>query len=145
MRVRTIAAVAVSAALALPALAQAQPNRHRIDASLAPGKVLSLSFGTVPQGEFAFSLRAASDGDKRLILTQQRDTSPTSFRVLTLPSPQAAERVPGRGRLGRLPGHHDAGHARRSRLALQGEEPEPAADDDLPHHRLEARPQRGLM
>ena len=99
---------------------QAQPNRHRIDASFAPGKVLSLSFGTVPQGEFAFSLRAASDGDKRLILTQQRDTSPTSFRVLTLPSPQAAGACQGAAGSVVCRGITTPATPGRPRLALQG-------------------------
>ena len=82
MRVRTIVAAAVAAALAAPALAQAQPNRHHVDASVAPGKTLNLTFGTVPQGEFHFGLRVSSDGAKDFRLTQKRDNG-TRFVVLS--------------------------------------------------------------
>lgn len=90
MRVRTIVAAAVAAALAAPALAQAQPNRHHVDASVAPGKVLNLTFGTVPRGEFHFGLRVSSDGAKDFRLTQKRDNG-TRFLVLGGPvTPQGA-------------------------------------------------------
>jgi len=94
MRVRTIVVAAVAAALTVPALAQAQPNRHRVDTSLAPGKTLSLTFGTVPKGEFRFALRASSDGEKRLTLTQKRDNG-TRFTVLALPSGPASDACEG--------------------------------------------------
>ena len=90
MRARTIAAAAIAAvALAAPALAQGQPNQHRLDVTVRPGEFASLTFGTVPQGEFRFRLRASSDGDKTLTLTQKRDTG-TRFTVLKVPSATAS-------------------------------------------------------
>ena len=50
MRVRTIVVAAVAAALAVPALAQAQPNRHQVGALVPAGSSLNLTFGTVPKG-----------------------------------------------------------------------------------------------
>jgi hypothetical protein len=87
MSVRFLA-VCASAALALPALAQAQPSRFRLETTIAPGQSAVLTIGKVPRGEFGFSLRASSDGDKRLVLTQRRGDG-TSFTVLGVPSPAA--------------------------------------------------------
>lgn len=87
MNVRLLAVCAVGA-LALPALAQAQPSRFRLETTIAPGQGAVLTIGKVPQGEFGFSLRASSDGDKRLVVTQQRDGG-TRFTVLGVPSAAA--------------------------------------------------------
>ena len=94
MRIRTILAAVLAGALAVPALAQAQPNRHRVAVTVAPGKAVDLTFGTVPRGEFRFALRVASDGPKRLALTQKRDDG-VRFAVLRLPSAQADDACRG--------------------------------------------------
>jgi hypothetical protein len=87
MRTRFLTACAVAALLA-PAVAQAQPNGYRLVTTVAPGQRASLTIGTVPKGEFRFSLRAASDGVKRFTLTQQRNGGPR-FTVLKAPGPMA--------------------------------------------------------
>jgi hypothetical protein len=76
------------AALVQPAVAQAQPSRFRLETTIAPGQRAVLTIGKVPQGEFGFSLRASSDGDKRFVLTQRRDDG-RSFTVLGAPSAAA--------------------------------------------------------
>ena len=73
MRVRWLliaaaAAAAVAASTAATA-ATAQPNRFQLDVQVAPHRVAALKIGKVPRGEFAFALRAASDGEKRFRLT----------------------------------------------------------------------------
>lgn len=78
-------AVCALAALALPALAQAQPSRFQLGTTIAPGQTAVLTIGKVPKGEFNFALRASSDGDKRLVVTQQRQGG-TRFTVLGVPS-----------------------------------------------------------
>jgi hypothetical protein len=96
MRARFLTACA-AAALAVPALAQAQtqdqaeaqPNRYRLEAKIPAGERAVLAIGRVPRGEFRFGLRASSDGEKRLLLTQQRNGG-RRFTVLALPgSPPA--------------------------------------------------------
>ena len=94
MRFRTIAAGALAAALALPALAQGQPNRHQVGALVPAGSSLNLTFGTVPKGQFAFGLKVSSDGPKTLRLSQKRDNGPR-FTVLQLPSGAAADACQG--------------------------------------------------
>jgi hypothetical protein len=89
MRTRHLAAGAVLAALALPALAQAQPNTYRLETTIAPGDRAALTIGTLPRGEFAFRFRAGSDGEKRFTLTQQR-TGGNRFVVVRVPGPSAA-------------------------------------------------------
>jgi hypothetical protein len=88
VRIRLLALCAV-AALAAPALAQAQPNVIRLRTTVAPGGAAILSAGTFPQGEFAFRLRAGSDGAKAFTLTQQRNGG-TRFNVLKIPGPMAS-------------------------------------------------------
>ncbi len=94
MRVRTIVAAAVAAALAVPALAQGQPDRHQVGARVPAGSSLNLTFGTVPKGQFAFGLKVSSDGSKTLRLSQKRDNGPR-FTVLRLPSGAAADACQG--------------------------------------------------
>jgi hypothetical protein len=94
MRFRTIAAGALAAALALPALAQAQPNRHQVGAVVPPGSSLNLTFGTVPKGQFAFGLKVSSDGPKTLRLSQKRDDG-SRFTVLGLPGAAASDACQG--------------------------------------------------
>jgi hypothetical protein len=77
-------------AVALPAAAGAQPNRYRVEVSLTPGARAVLTVGTVPQGEFSFRLRASSDDEKRITLTQRRNGG-TAFTVLDTASSQAAD------------------------------------------------------
>ena len=78
-------AVVLAAPLAAAAVAGAQPNRVQVDARLDPSERVTLTLGTVPRGEFRFSLRASSDGEKRFGLTQQRGVAPR-FAVLNYPS-----------------------------------------------------------
>ena len=94
MRIRSIAAATVAAALAVPALAQAQPNRHQVGALVPAGSSLNLTFGTVPKGQFAFGLKVSSDGEKTLRLSQKRDNG-SRFTVLQLPSGAAADACQG--------------------------------------------------
>jgi hypothetical protein len=94
MRVRTIVVTAVAAALAVPALAQGQPNRHQVGAVVPAGSSLNLTFGTVPKGQFAFGLKVGSDGPKTLRLSQRRDDG-SRFTVLRLPSGAAADACRG--------------------------------------------------
>lgn len=77
--------VMAAAALAVPVVAAAQPTRYQVDAQLDPGERVALTIGKVPRGEFRFSLRASSDGEKRFGLTQQRAAAPR-FAVLAYPS-----------------------------------------------------------
>jgi hypothetical protein len=83
MRARFLA-VCAAAVLVVPALAEAQPNRFRLETRVAPGERAALTVGTVPLGQFAFGLRASSDGEKRLVVTQQRNGG-RRFTVLSLP------------------------------------------------------------
>ena len=84
---RFLVAVA-AAAFAAPMAAHAQPTRFQIDTTIDPGERVALTIGKVPRGEFRFSLRASSDGEKRFGLTQQRGVAPR-FAVLNVPSPSA--------------------------------------------------------
>jgi hypothetical protein len=97
MRVRWLliaaAAAAVAASTAATA-ATAQPNRFQLSVQVAPHRVAALRIGKVPRGEFAFALRAASDGEKRFRLTQQR-TGGSRFTVLAAPSAQVASACQG--------------------------------------------------
>ena len=93
MRVRWLM-IAAAAAIAVPTAAAAQPSRFQLDVQVAPHRVAALTVGKVPQGEFAFALRAASDGEKRLRLTQQRNGG-SPFTVLAAPSAQAASTCQG--------------------------------------------------
>jgi hypothetical protein len=93
MRARFLA-VGVAAALLVPALAQAQPNRYRLDTTIAPGRRAELTIGTVPKGEFAFRLRASSDGAKIFRLTQKRDNG-ARFTVLRAPGATADDACQG--------------------------------------------------
>ena len=77
--------VMAAAALAAPVVAAAQPTRYQVDAQLDPGERVALTIGKAPKGEFRFSLRASSDGEKRFGLTQQRGVAPR-FAVLSYPS-----------------------------------------------------------
>jgi hypothetical protein len=83
VRTRNLVALAAVAACAAPAAA-ATPSRFALDTTLAPGARAALTVGTVPQGEFAFRLRASSDGEKRVLVTQQR-AGGRRFPVISLP------------------------------------------------------------
>lgn len=84
MRIRSLTLTSI-AVLALPAIAQAQPNRFTYVMTLNPLERNTFTLGTFPQGEFAFKVRASSDGDKNFTLTQQRNGG-TKFAVLVVPS-----------------------------------------------------------
>jgi hypothetical protein len=88
--VRTrILALCAAGLLAAPAAALAQPSVVRVQSAVQPGATLTLSIGTVPRGEFAFRLRAGSDGLKKFTLTQQRNGG-KRFTVLRVPGRLAA-------------------------------------------------------
>lgn len=84
MRIRSLTLTSI-AVLALPAFAQAQPNKFTYVMTLNPLERNTFTLGTFPQGEFAFKVRASSDGDKNFTLTQQRNGG-TKFAVLVVPS-----------------------------------------------------------
>lgn len=83
MRIAVVAGVAAAAAAvtASPAAAfVARLNGQRVP----PGKAATLTVSTPAPGEFAYSLRASSDGPKRLRLTLRRPGA-RPFVVLSLP------------------------------------------------------------
>lgn len=84
MRSRRVLSIAAVAALALPAIGQSQPTRFTYQMTLDPLERNTFTIGRMPKGEFAFSLRASSDGEKSLTLTQQRNGG-VKFPVLVLP------------------------------------------------------------
>jgi hypothetical protein len=94
MRARMLVVGALTVALAIPALAQGQPNRYQLVTTIPAGKTADLTVGTLPTGELAFGLRASSDGEKILRLTQKRDNG-TRFTVLRIPSATAASACQG--------------------------------------------------
>ena len=94
MRARMLVVGALAAALAIPALAQGQPNRYQLVTTIPAGKTADLTVGTLPKGELAFGLRASSDGEKILRLTQKRDNG-TRFTVLRIPSATAVSACQG--------------------------------------------------
>jgi hypothetical protein len=97
MRVRWLliaAAAVVAVATTATAATTAHPNRFQLGVQVAPHHVAALKIGKVPKGEFAFALRAASDGEKRFRLTQQRNGG-SQFTVLSAPSAQAASACQG--------------------------------------------------
>jgi hypothetical protein len=94
MTARLLAACCAAAALAAPALAQAQATKFRLVASVAPGQRAAMTVGPLPRGEFHFGLRASSDGNKNFLLTQQRSGG-SSFTVLRSPSPAVARSCQG--------------------------------------------------
>ena len=57
--------------------------------TVAPGDRATMTIGTVPTGEFAFSLRAARDGAKAFRLTQKRNGG-TAFTVVRSSGPTAS-------------------------------------------------------
>lgn len=87
MRTRTLALISV-VALAAPAVSQAQPNTFTYEMTLDPLERNTFTVGTFPKGEFAFNVRASSDGAKDFTLTQQRNGGP-KFLVLAAPGPIA--------------------------------------------------------
>ncbi|MEZ5099110.1 MAG: hypothetical protein R3C15_04780 [Thermoleophilia bacterium] len=95
MRLRHLVAVAVAGALVAPAAAQAQPNRYELKLTLRPGQQASMTIGTVPRGEFAFFLRASSDGEKA-VTVRQRANGAAAFVVLdTVNRPDDCEGAAG--------------------------------------------------
>jgi hypothetical protein len=84
MATRTLT-VTLAALLAAPLAANGQPTRFQIQTTLQPGERAALTIGKVPRGEFRFSLRAASDGEERFGLSQQRGFV-RRFPVLNYPS-----------------------------------------------------------
>jgi len=93
-RRRALTALCLAAALAVPALASAQPSRFGMVTTIAPGDRAELSVGAVPRGEFAFTLRAASDADRRFTLTQKRNGG-SRFVVLRAPGPMVSQTCQG--------------------------------------------------
>ncbi|MGD9696051.1 MAG: hypothetical protein AB7V42_10370 [Thermoleophilia bacterium] len=94
MRTRTLVACAAAGALALPALAQAQPSKFTLTTQVPANSATSLTVGTVPKGEFAFNVRVASDGDKNFVLTQKRSGG-SAFTVLRAPGPMVEDACQG--------------------------------------------------
>jgi len=84
MAILRAVAITAIASVALPALAGSQPTRFTYRMTLDPLERNTFAIGRVPRGEFAFTLRASSDGDKNLTLTQQRNGG-ARFPVLVLP------------------------------------------------------------
>ena len=84
MRIRSLTLTSI-AILALPAIAGAQPNKFTYEMTLNPLERNTFALGTFPKGEFAFKVRASSDGVKNFTLTQQRNGGP-KFGVLVVPS-----------------------------------------------------------
>ena len=103
----------------------------------------ALKIGKVPKGEFAFALRAASDGEKRFRLTQQRNGGSRVHGALRAERP-GGERLSGRGRVAHLHGHHHAGDPRQPHVDLPAAQPEQPADGHHPHHRLEEHHERRI-
>ncbi len=90
MGARHLTAAVAAIALALPATSLGQPNRYQLDVKLAPGQVASLTVGKVPKGEFAFVLRASSDGAKKVKVTQRR-VGGSAFTVINTANPQSGD------------------------------------------------------
>lgn len=90
MRTRSLAITALVALVAPAAAwsAPAQPNRYQLVTTVPAGTTAALTVGKVPKGEFAFALRASSDGAKTFTLTQRRNGG-TAFTVLKAPGPIA--------------------------------------------------------
>jgi hypothetical protein len=80
MRTRVITAVAV-AALALPAVAQGEPNRFQLETNVAPGRTTKVTLTTVPRGQLSIDLTAIMPSTPGLSLTVQRGTGPLSLLV----------------------------------------------------------------
>ncbi len=82
-----IASAAVCTLAATPAVAlQARLSSVEV----APKKSATLTLRAPSMGQFSFWLRAASDGDKRLTLTQRRGTA-TPFTVMTVPGKMSGD------------------------------------------------------
>ena len=94
MRVRTIVVAAVAAALAVPALAQAQPNRHQVGALRARRLVAQPDLRHGSEGAVRVRLKVSSDWPKTLRLSQKRDNG-SRFTVLQLPSGAASDACQG--------------------------------------------------
>ena len=77
--------LAAAFALAVPTTTLAQPNRHQLNVKLRQGQSVSLTIGKVPAGEFAFTLRASSDDQKKVKVTQRR-AGGTAFTVVNTAS-----------------------------------------------------------
>ncbi len=86
---KRILAAAATAALAVPAIAAAQPSRHTVETTLAPGERVALTIGTFGRGQFDFSMRASGTGLIQFGVTQQRGNV-HRFPVLNVPSPFAS-------------------------------------------------------
>jgi hypothetical protein len=85
-----VAGVALAAVAAAGATAQAQPSRFTLSVNLDRGEAATLTIGPVPQGEFAFSLRASSD-DQKLVRITQRRAGGRAFTVIdTAASPKGS-------------------------------------------------------
>lgn len=93
MRRRSLALVAL-AAVAVPSAASAQPNTFTFEMTLDPLERNTFTLGTFSRGEFAFNVRASSDGAKDFTLTQQRNGG-VKFPVLVAPGPIATDACEG--------------------------------------------------
>ena len=139
--------IAAAAAVAVPT-ATARRRRSRTASSSTsrwrPTRWPRLKIGKVPQGEFAFALRAASDGEKRFRLTQQRNGG-SQFTVLCGAERPGDQRLPGR-RPGSLicTGITTPADTRQPHLDLPAAQPEQPADGHHPHHRLEEHHERRI-
>jgi hypothetical protein len=83
------AAILAACALALAAgPVGATPSRYRVDGTLRRGQAVSLLVGPIPRGEFAVTLRAASD-DRKAVRVTQRRAGGRAFTVIDTASPPA--------------------------------------------------------
>ncbi|MBI2684274.1 MAG: hypothetical protein HYX33_02605 [Actinobacteria bacterium] len=93
MDARHLVLVAATA-LAVPATSLAHSNRHQLDATLTTGQQVSLTIDNVAPGEFAFMLRASSDDQKNVKVTQRR-IGGSSLTVIDTSAPTSANRCQG--------------------------------------------------
>jgi hypothetical protein len=94
VRRTTVPVLVAASALALPASAAAKPNPYALELTLQPGQVATLTVGQVPRGEFAFRLRASSDGEKAIRIRQGR-LGGQPFTVLDTAGGPAADACEG--------------------------------------------------
>lgn len=79
MKRMLLGSIALAGTLAVTGSAAPSPTKVRL--TLQPGQNIALTMERVPRGQFAFALRASSDGVKHFVLTQQR-VGRTRFKVL---------------------------------------------------------------
>lgn len=86
----TLGAVAAACLAATPGAAFTARLNGQV---IPPGKAATLTVSTPAPGEFAYWLKASSDGDKRLRVVQRRGAS--AFTVMRMPGPVARDTCEG--------------------------------------------------